>query len=226
MNNKIYISVLLVFMILPVFDSGLFASLSKPPEDPDRSGFYLFYLHGLIIENGGKRAHHLVHGYYEYEEILKVLKNRGFVVISEARKRGTKVFEYADKIAGQIRSLLKKKVRADHIIVVGASKGGIIAANISNILKNRDMNYVILAGLFKQILKDKGLQLFGNVLSVHDSSDRAPIVPGEFFKRSKGLGKHKQIVTNLQLGHGLLFKPYPQWVNPLVEWSGINNKGD
>ena len=88
-------------------------------------------------------------GMYDYFKIVKALSDEGFLVISEIRDRNTDVNEYAGKTARQISYLLRAGVPPGKITVVGGSKGGIIAIRVSNILKNRKMKYVILAGFFK-----------------------------------------------------------------------------
>ncbi|TKB06879.1 alpha/beta hydrolase [Desulforhopalus sp. IMCC35007] len=188
------------------------------PDTPDPSVQYLFYLHGLIVEVAGIRPKSEEHGYYEYQLILEELAKEGFVVISEAREKGTEVKGYAENIVSQIKKLMANKVPPENIIVVGASKGGIIAAYISSMLREQKIQYVFLAGLFEKCLVDNNLQLYGNVLSIHDSSDTLSITPDLYFQRSAGLGKFNKIVLNLNLGHGLIYQPYREWIDPIVEW--------
>jgi surfactin synthase thioesterase subunit len=70
-------------------------------------------------------------------------------VISEARPKGTDEVEYANKVSGQIDTLLTSGVAAENIVVVGASLGAYIAVETANKLKNSNINYAILA-LFNQ----------------------------------------------------------------------------
>ncbi len=179
---------------------------------------YLFYLHGKIVEDKGIRPKSAQHGYYEYEKIISTLEEKGFTVKSEARPRNTDSKWYAGKVADEIRELIAEGVPPSRITVVGASKGGVIAVHVSNLLKEKSVNFVILAGLFEPLLTDPELRLYGNVLSIHDKADTLPIAPEAFFKRSEGLGRHKSIVTNLGLGHGLLYRPLPSWIEPLCAW--------
>ena len=188
------------------------------PENPDSTQRYLFYLHGLIVEEAGIRPKSDEHGYYEYELILENLASEGFIVISEAREKGTEIKAYAEKIVSQIRELLAHRVPPENITVVGASKGGIIGSYVSAMLQDQRLHYVILAGLFDKCLKDENLKLYGNVLSIHDRSDKLPITPALFFQRSEGLGNFKEIVLNLDLGHGVIYRPYREWIEPLLEW--------
>lgn len=192
--------------------------LPHVPDNPDSNCRYLFYLHGLIVEEAGIRPKSEEHGYYEYERILETLAGEGFVVISEAREKGTQVKDYAENIAEQIRKLFNNGIAPNHIIVVGASKGGVIASYVSAILQERGLYFVMLAGLFEKCLVDEHLILHGNVLSIHDRSDKLSITPAPYFQRSAGLGKFKEIVLNLDNGHGLIYKPYREWIDPMLLW--------
>jgi len=194
--------------------------LHQPPQECNASASYLFYLHGLIVEEAGIRPKSEEHGYYEYELILETFAQEGFIVISEARPKGIQIKPYADLVVGQINQLLAGGVPAGNITVVGASKGGIIASYVSAMLGNRDINYVFLAGLFEKCLVDPELKLYGRALSIHDRSDKLAIVPEQFFERSQGLGQFKQLVLELDFGHGVIYQPYKEWLEPLLKWVG------
>jgi hypothetical protein len=196
--------------------------LQHIPDDPASTKRYLFYLHGLIVEEAGIRPKSEEHGYYEYELIVKELARQGFVVISEVREKGTEIIAYAEKIAAQVKKLLANKVPPRNITIAGASKGGIIAAYISSMLQNKEINYLFLSGLFEKCLQDPNLKLYGNVLSIHDRSDKLSMTPALYFQRSEGLGKFREIVLNLDIGHGLIYRPYREWLDPL--WSWLNQK--
>ncbi len=192
--------------------------LQHVPGNPDSTKRYLFYLHGLIVEEAGIRPKSEEHGYYEYQLILEELAKEGFIVISEARKKGTEIQPYAENIASQVKQLLASGVSPADITIVGASKGGIISAYVSSMLREKQINYVFLAGLFEKCLIDENLKLYGNVLSIHDRSDKLSITPALYFQRSEGLGQYKQIVLTLDTGHGLIYKPYREWIDPLLAW--------
>lgn len=192
------------------------------PDAPDCAGKYLFYLHGLIVEEAGIRPKSEEHGCYEYESIVKELAQKGFIVISEVRKKGTEITAYAEKIATQVKKLLSNGVPPQNITIAGASKGGIITAYVSSMLQNKEINYLFLAGLFEKCLQDPNLKLYGNVLSIHDRSDKLSMTPPLYFQRSAGLGKFREIVLNLDIGHGLIYRPYREWLDPL--WSWLNEE--
>jgi hypothetical protein len=189
------------------------------PDNPDSTKHYLFYLHGLIVEEAGVRPQSEEHGYYEYQLILAAFAKEGFIVISEAREKGTQVRPYAEKIVSQIKKLMANKVLPENITILGASKGGIICAYVSNMLQEKEINYVFLAGLFEKCLKDENLKLYGNVLSIHDRSDKLSITPVLYFQRSDGLGEFEEIVLSLDIGHGLIYRPYRDWIEPILKWA-------
>jgi hypothetical protein len=191
------------------------------PDKIDPRAKYLFYMHGMIVENEGIRPTSPRYGVYEYEQILDTLASKGFIVISEARPRGTIPTAYAAKVAGQINALLKAGVSPRHITVVGASRGGAIAIAVSSQLKNRDINYVIMAACGdSDIYKTFRVDLWGNVLSIYDYKDT--VGPCEqFFAKSTGLNRHRQIEVKLGVGHGLLYLPFKEWVDPVVEWANM-----
>ena len=193
------------------------ASSSSDSRATDKA-HHVFYLHGKIIEDEGADAVSPKFGPYEYRKIVKAFESRGFFVHSEVRPRNTDPVQYAKKIAKEIEKLRAGGVPSKNIGVVGASKGGVVAVRISALLKDTTLRFVILSGLFKPLLDDSGLKLYGDILSIHDRADTLPIVPEEFFKRSRGLGRHKSIVTKLDLGHGLLYRPLPEWLDPATSW--------
>src|SRR4030095_8371938 len=135
---------------------------------------YLFYLHGRIIEDQGPNAIDTLRGFgaYEYENILSSFRKEKFIVISEVRKKNTDRAEYANKVVRQVDSLLQKGVNAWDITVVGASKGSAIAMLVSTLLKNKDINFVFIAGCnddnFRRL---PPIKFCGNILSVYEKSE-------------------------------------------------------
>jgi len=200
--------------------------LRDVPEKIDPSAKYLFYLHGRIVETGGVRPRHERHGFYEYEEILRTLAARGFHVVSDPRPADTEHIRYARKVVSQIGRLLTAGVPARNVTVVGASKGGAIAVFVSTLLRNRDVNFVVLAGCgdggpYRQHKVD----LYGRILSVYDTADEfggpegGGVSCAKFYKQSTGINESREIEVKLGVGHGLLYKPFKEWVDPAVEWA-------
>jgi hypothetical protein len=204
----------------PTFDIFKFSF----PESFDSTKHYLFYLHGKIIEDRGIPAVSPDYGEYEYKAILEKLSSYGFIVISEQRAKNTDGMEYAKKITEQVTVLLKAGVPAKNITIVGASKGAGITIFVSHLLENEEINYVIMAicdPVTVEELKYNEISLYGNVLSIYDSSDELAGSCQELFSFSegKGISKYNEIVLNVGTGHGVLFKPLDEWLIPVIQWA-------
>jgi hypothetical protein len=198
--------------------SGLI--LKDIPRDIDAKGRYLFYLHGLIVENEGVRPTSPRFGVYEYEEILETFRNKGFIVISEPRAKGTDPEQYSAKVVEQVKTLLTAGVPPQNITVVGASRGGGIAMITSTRLKNRRVKFAILAACGDwDVYKKVGIDLSGAILSVYDSNDDMAGTCSGFFKKSTGISKKKEVILKLGLGHGILYRPLKEWVDVVTKWA-------
>jgi len=200
-------------------DNDATVVLKAPPEDPDSSKYYIFYLHGRIVEGSNGKPVSSEYGTYEYYKIVQEFAQKGFVTISEIREKDADIKLYSKKVVKWIQYLLNNNVPAKQITVVGASKGGMIAAEVSSNLKNRDLKFVILAGLYESHFKDGNIELHGDILSIYDKSDKFKSSP-ELFFTSKGVEKSESIVTQTGLGHGLLYTPLKIWVDEVIKWSG------
>jgi len=197
------------------------------PKAVDSTKRYLFYLHGRIIEEQSIPAVSPDYGKYEYQEILEKLSSYGFVVISEQRVKNSDSIEYARRITEQVTTLLKANVPATNITVVGASKGAAIAAYVSHFLENQEINFVIM-GICRpdivEVFKQNKIFLYGKVLSIYDSADNEFAGScDEYFSFSEGnggLSRHNEIVLHIGTGHGILYQPLDEWINPVVRWAG------
>jgi len=207
----------------PTNQAGFLADFSFPTEiDPGER--YMFYLHGRIIEDQGIPAVSEEYGEYRYEDILRTLQGYGFVVISEQRTSNVTSMDYASRTVRLVRKLLSSGVPPGSITVVGASKGGAITMIVSYLLKNPELNYVLLGACDSITVSDfvqQNAPLSGNVLTIHDSSDVYSDSCQDLFAFSegKGLGRHEELVLHVGTGHGVLYQPLPEWVLPTVEWA-------
>jgi hypothetical protein len=195
------------------------AILREVPEKVSAEERYLFYLHGRIIEEKGVRPTDPRYGIYEYEQILDALRREGFIVISEARAKGTDPKEYAKRVVGQVRSLLGRNVPPQNITVVGASKGAVITMLVSTALRNRDVNFVIMSNCNDWVLENFEVDLYGNVLSIYDHKDEFGETCQKIFNKASGLKRSKEIVLKLGTGHAILYKPLREWIDPTTEWA-------
>jgi len=219
-----------LYFLLPLLSTLLFSVVAKAeitpslPEtiDPDRH--YLIYLHGAIVEGSDGKPMHPELGIYKYHEIVDRLDKEGFWVISEIRRKNTSVDTYAGLISFYVDQLKKAGVPSSHITVLGGSKGGIIACYVSNKQKDKDLNFVIMAGFFYSLRKDPKMEVWGRVLSIHDSSDTNNINPKYFLKKSPGVSEERIVMTRERWGHRIIFEPWDLWVKEVVNWSGIPKK--
>lgn len=214
------------------------AVLSEPPSTVDSKAFYMFYLHGKFPEMQGADAFHRLYGRrYETTAIANELSKNGFTVITEIRNRETTIDGYGAKIAKQVNSLLERGVLPEQIIVMGHSKGGLIAMNVASKVSAVGVRYVILAGCIRptvtniggenprkeyieRVEKDAG-SAKGSMLSLHDVQDDLAYSCSEFIEASKSLNaEEQQINTGSRpgYGHAAFYAPHPKWLEPILVW--------
>ena len=206
-----------------VFDLSKYAF----PKSVDPTKHYLFYIHGKIIEEQGIPAVDPVFGEYEYQSILERFGSNNLVVISEQRLKNTESIEYAKRTQEQVTTLLNAGVPASNITIVGASKGAYIAIYVSHFLENQEIKFVIMGICNPEILADLKqnlIFLYGKVLSIYDSADdQNGGSCEELFRLSEsngGLAGYDEIVLNTGIGHAILYKPFNEWITPVIQWAG------
>ncbi|HEX8502181.1 MAG TPA: hypothetical protein VF659_16475 [Pyrinomonadaceae bacterium] len=200
--------------------------LSDVPRKVDKKAHYLIYLSGFIVEAGNTRPTSPRFGVYEYEQILETFRQAGFVVISEARVQSHDIEPYAEKVAGLVRRLLKAGVPPRNITVVGASQGAWIGMLASTYLKNRGLGFVVIGACgadegFLQLV-----DLHGDVLFIVERTDRSPASMCQRFRDdATGLGESRVVETNTGQGHGFLYRPMKEWVEPALAWARRPDRG-
>ena len=216
--------VLVAVVLLAVASVGATADESAVPR-------HLIYLHGRIIqEQQSARPQHPQHGYYELEQILDAFGSRGFVVSSEIRPKTASVSESADRVVEQVQRLLASGVPADHVTVVGASMGASIAFQASVRLHNPDVRFALLGACLSESVRslaaEGGKAPSGHLLAVREASDDVEgSCPAWSEQRKPGstfVGR--EIVVHTGLGHGFLYRPLPEWVNPVLEWAAAGKE--
>ena len=197
-------------------------AVGAEPETAGSTGRIIFYLHGKIVEDQGLEATSERFGRYEYEAILKALRGGGYEVISEVRAARTNPWQYARKVASEITKLKEGGVPSQHITVVGASKGAAITVLVSDILEDPKINYVLLAICGQQMLEyweSNDICTTGRILSIYEASDELAQSCDVLAARcSSGVTRYQEIELGLGLGHGMVYRPYDEWVIPTLEW--------
>ncbi|HEY8558893.1 MAG TPA: hypothetical protein VIL74_00715 [Pyrinomonadaceae bacterium] len=194
------------------------SGLKKTARLIDPKAKYLFYLHGKIVEDRGARASSEKYGAYEYEKIVEGFRAEGFTVVSEVRPPNTDVEQYAGKVAVEIRRLLKDGASPENITVVGASKGAFITMLASTYVKNKNVNYVVIAGCGVNQEFLKLANLYGNVLSIYEKTDTTGSCAA-VFDDAEGLNKQKEVRLETGLAHGFLYRPLREWLVPTLDWA-------
>jgi len=226
--NRLAISLFIFLGMLLAVPSAQAISFDEAIKKVDRSGKYFFYLHGDIVEKEGKNATSDRYGVYLYDRIVEHFEDRGLIVIEEVRGQ-VEATEYASRIVLQVRRLMAAGVPAANICVAGFSKGGYITLLVASSVNNPDVAYVVMAGCgrgknardFEQFLKKKrGARLMGRLLSLYAGSDLEAGSCRPAFEQSSGNGfTFKEIHMKTNKGHGLLYQPRPEWVNPAAIWA-------
>lgn len=230
---------LLACMLLLVMHTGIAQEvLPQPPASIDPGKKYLFFLHGLSVEQQGPDAYSR-----EFQKVnqstavAQSLANLGYTVLTEARPKGTRVQAYAEKIAHQVEQLLAAGVAPKNIALVGHSKGGYIAIAAATKLANPNIAYAVLAGCTLPTVRNIGGvdaratyetlvaatqgQLVGRFLSLYDSTD-AWMGTCEELKAANPKIEMKEMTLQSGLaagmGHSLFYAPENVWLTPLKAW--------
>ncbi|MBU2551291.1 MAG: hypothetical protein KKB20_22955 [Proteobacteria bacterium] len=199
------------------------------PETIDPKARYLFFMHGLITEQQGLQANHPQYGAYDYTGIIQAFQDRGFRVVSEVRPPGTAGLDYARRVAAQVKTLLDAGVPPDRVTICGFSKGGAIVLHVAVALQNPAIKYVVMAGCgktgtftysgYKRFLDRAAERLKGRFLSILDvESDQVAGSCEAAFKLAGSEVKYREIDAGSGKGHGLFYKPRPEWLEPVLNW--------
>lgn len=200
----------------------LAAAPAPAPEAPR----HLFYFHGRIVqETQSARPVHPRFGAYELDAILDAFRARGFVVHDGIRPKSISVEEAAMLAVGEIRSLLDAGVPPERIAVVGASMGAAIALAASAELGVPEVRYALLGACLSGSVasrRERGEEApRGAFLSIREKSDEStePCPAWRDDRPSGGALQVRELVVDKGLAHGFLYRPLPQWFEPVVEWA-------
>ena len=210
--------------VLAVAAALLGALPARAAAEPPR---HLIYVHGRIVQmEQSARPKSPEYGYYEFEKILAAFRDRGFEVTGEIRPKDATVSDAADHVADQVRRLLASGVPADHVTVVGASMGASIAFLASARLKNPDLRFATLGACLatnvEALVQEEGAGPSGRLLAIREASDEldGACPAWKDTVASAGPLRAREIVLHNGLRHGFLYKPLPEWVDPVARWAG------
>jgi pimeloyl-ACP methyl ester carboxylesterase len=180
---------------------------------------YILYLHGRIVEEGGRRPTDPNYGTYEYDAILDSLRQAGFTVLSDQRPPGIGIDSFVSRTVQQVDSLLALGIPPQAITVIGFSRGGAIAILASSRLHNPAISYVFMAACGSWAFERPDIHVTGRILSLYETSDSLGISCTPLFAR-RGMGTQvREIPVSLGLGHGTFFRPRSAWLTPALAWA-------
>lgn len=182
---------------------------------------YVFFFHNRFLEEHGLDEVHPEFGKTEYKKILAAFENSGLKVISEKRNGNVNARQYAQGIVRQIDSLIAIGVESEKITIVGTSKGGYIAQYVSTLANNPKLNFVFVASFRNSDLQTiPEINYCGNILTIYEKTD--PYGTSAIRRKENStceIRHFKEIELNTGLGHGFLFKPLREWMEPTIKWS-------
>ncbi len=203
----------------------MFSSLSfagdiydKFPEQIKANEKYVFYSHGFIVEGTNPTPKNERWGVYEFPAIKKSLADSQYNLIAYHRPKGTDPFVHAKSLANDVRKLLKKGVEANHITIMGFSRGAFITSLTSHYLEKTPVNTVLLAGCGRIVSnKYSDIKMNGAFLSIYETTDGA-VTCEKLKNRSPQLTSFDEISITTGEEHGAFYRPIPEWVVPVKQW--------
>jgi hypothetical protein len=217
---------LVVLAVGALSAGGAGSAAPAPPSRADASARHLIYLHGRIVQDTqSARPRSPRFGYYELDRIRDTFRSRGFFVTAEIRPREASVSDSADHVVEEIRRLLASGVPPDHVSVVGASMGASIAFLAWARLQSPEVRFCTLGACLSEnvraLLRGGRKAPLGPLLAVREASDdyTEPCPAWGEDRESASRVHAREIVLHTGLAHGFLYRPLPEWVDPVAEWA-------
>lgn len=179
---------------------------------------YIFYSHGFIVEGDDPKPVHPRWGTYDFPKVKQSLLEIGHHLIAHHRPAVSDAHEHAKKLSDQAKRMIAGGVAPENITFIGFSRGGAISILVSSMLKEKDVNFVILAACSSYIEEDRSIELYGNILSIIETSDDLVGSCAPLAERSYELTSFKEISISTGKEHGAFYRPKPEWLDPLGKW--------
>jgi len=208
----------LITLALSIFALAACAT-PRATSSPTQPARHIIYLHGRIVQEKGPQAISDEFGPYQLSEIVRSLGSGGAVVHAPLRPKSQRIEDAATATVSQIQDLLKDRVPAHDITVVGASQGGIIAMLTSAKLADPELKFVLLGACNPYVRDRFAPDLNGKVLSVYEQGDPYGGSCRDIVGASSGVVQFKELRLTTGLGHGFLYAPLAQWVDAALDWS-------
>ena len=105
--------------------------------------------------------------------------------------------------------------------------GSSVALLASVKLRNPELNFALLGACLSLnvplFVAEHGHGPAGRILAIREKSDSLsePCPPWSDDARSRAKLDVREIVLDTGLRHGFLYRPLPEWVDPVVEWASL-----
>lgn len=107
---------------------------------------------------------------------------------------------------------------ANHIAIMGFSRGAFITSLTSHYLEETPVNTVLLAGCGRIVsTKYSDIKMNGNFLSIYETTDGASTCK-KLKNRSPNLISFDEISISTGKEHGAFYRPIAEWVVPVKQW--------
>lgn len=91
-------------------------------------------------------------------------------------------------------------------------------------LQDPKLRFCVLGVCFSEAeesaVRDRGLRPAGRILAIREASDELtkPCAPWKAEGESQSRIVVREVVVNTGLRHEFLYRPLPEWLEPVVEW--------
>ena len=218
MNQYLY-ALLGCFLAGLLMTSNCFAGAfyTRFPEKIYAEEKYVFYSHGLIVEGENLMPVDNRWGVYDFIAVRKALSDPHYNLISYHRPDKTVADEFAEKLAADVRKLIKAGVKPENITLLGFSRGGEITLLASDKLRLDKINTILLAVCGGFVKDHPEYQAHGNVYSIYETSDFAGSC--QFLTdRNNKIHSFKETAISTGKEYGAFYQPLPQWLTQVKHW--------
>lgn len=182
---------------------------------------YVFYIHdaSVAVYPCSTTGQYPING---YNQILEALRDEGFHVISENRPAEADIYQYALKIAEDIKDLIRAWIPQENITLVATSQGATIGSVVSSLLKKEGINYVLLHAYNPEKPINQSntkIRLTGNVLSICASQTISQSPVSSIDWDTSTTHKYEEVRLLVLENPSILHTPCKEWLEPTVNWA-------
>ena len=216
------VSVLLVSISLISAATHAGEVYSSFPEKVAADEKYVFYSHGFIVEGDDPRPVHPTFGVYDFPAVKIALADPSYNLIAYHREAGTDPNEFAIRIAADVGKLVDAGVEISNITLMGFSRGGFITALASHRVASDEFSTILLAACSGWVERSD-IQIRGDLLSIHESSDEMASSCDALAAKSSQIGVYRELVISTGKQHGAFYTPLPSWITPVKRWIQLDS---